>query len=304
MKKKSRSKNYWRNLLLFLLAALLVGFLFLQWVAYPYLSASAHTHPNRQSPCCETPADYGLVYEDVAFETADGLTLKGWYLPGSNGAAVMVLHGLGGNRLSMLGVAQGLAEAGYGVLLLDLRGHGDSDGEFVPYGGPEAEDVVAATAYLQARPEVDPERIGALGWSLGAQVAIMGAALDENVKAVVADGPGATAVSDWPPPETLNEWLYVPVDFMYYQFLPMHTGVDEPMALIDALPMLGERPLLLISSGDSFERHRMDYFLSHATDPKELLVFAEAGHIGGWRIAPEVYEATIIRFFDDALLHP
>ena len=49
----------------------------------------------------------------------------------------------------------------------------------------------------------------------------MGAAQEPNVKAVVADGPGATAVSDWPPPENFNEWLCVPLDFMYYQFLPM-----------------------------------------------------------------------------------
>ncbi|MBE2219915.1 MAG: alpha/beta fold hydrolase [Anaerolineae bacterium] len=304
MIKKSSPKNYWRNILLFLLAALFIGYLCLQLIAYPYLTASAHTHPSRQSPCCETPADFGLDYEEVTFETANGLTLHGWYIPGENEAAVMLLHGINGNRLSMLGLAKGLAEAGYGVLLFDLRGHGDSDGDIVPYGGPEAEDVVAAAAYLQARPDVDPERIGALGWSLGAQVVIMGAAQDENVKAVVADGPGATAVSDWPPPETLNEWLYVPVDFMYYQFLPMHTGVTEPLALIDVLPMLGERPLLLISSGDSFERHRMDYFLNHATDPKELLVFAESDHIGGWRDAPEVYETNVINFFDKALLQP
>jgi pimeloyl-ACP methyl ester carboxylesterase len=290
--------------LLFLLASLLGGFLFLQLIAYPYLSASGHTHPQRQSPCCEIPVDNDLVYEDVVFETADGLTLHGWYLPGENGAAVMLLHGLGSNRMSMLGLAKGLAEAGYGVLLFDLRGHGDSDGDFVPYGGPEAQDVKAAVSYLQARPDVDSKRIGALGWSLGAQVAIMGAAQDENVKAVVADGPGATAVSDWPPPENLSEWLYVPLDFMYYQFLPMHTGVDEPLALIDALPMLGERPLLLISSGDSFERHRMDYFLNHATNPKELLVFAESNHTGGWHDDPEVYETRIINFFDKALLQP
>jgi pimeloyl-ACP methyl ester carboxylesterase len=304
MKQKERSPHFWRNILLFLVATLLIGFLFLQWVALPYLTASAHTHPTRQSPCCETPADFDHDYEEVTFETADGLALHGWYIPGENEAAVMLLHGINGNRISMLGLAKGLAEAGYGVLLFDSRAHGDSEGDFVPFGGPETEDVKAAVSFLQARPDVDPERIGALGWSLGAQIAIMGAAMEPDVNAVVADGPGATTLSDWPPPETLDEWWYVPFDFMYYQFLPYHTGVTEPLALMDALPMLGERPLLLISSGSATEKHRMEYFLDHATEPKELLVFAEAGHIGSWREEPDVYEAAIINFFDDALLQP
>jgi pimeloyl-ACP methyl ester carboxylesterase len=304
MNRKSRPKNYWRNILLFLLAALFVGFLFLQLIAYPYFIASAHTHPSRQSPCCETPVDFGLDYEDVIFETADGLTLHGWYAPGRNKAAVMLLHGLNGNRISMLGLSKSLADSGYSVLVFDSRAHGDSEGSLVSYGGPEAEDVKAAVSFLRSRPDVDPERIGALGWSLGAQVAIMGAAVEPGVKAVVADGPGATAVSDWPPPETFDEWLYVPFDFMYYQFLPLQTGVTEPLALVDALPMLGERPLLLISSGDAIEKHRMEYFLSHATEPKELLIFAEASHISGWREEPEVYETSVINFFNKTLLQP
>ena len=116
----------------------------------------------------KTPADYGLVYEDVSLKTADGLTLQGWYLPGENGAAIILMHGLGGNRISLLGVAESLVEAGYSALIFDLRAHGESEGEFVPYGGPEAEDVKTAVSYLQTRPEVDPERIGSLGWSLGA----------------------------------------------------------------------------------------------------------------------------------------
>ena len=68
--------------------------------------------------------------------------------------------------------------------------------------------------------------------------------------------------------------------------------------------MLGERPLLLIGSGDSFEKHRMEHFLEQATDPKELLIFGEVGHIGGWKSEPEFYEAKIIHFFDDTLLQP
>ncbi len=301
---KKRSPHYWRNILLFFLAASLVGFLFLQYGAYPYLLAKAHSHPPHQPLCCKTPADYGLDFEEVSFETADGLTLQGWYVPSENGAAVLLMHGIGSTRVMMLGLGDGLAQAGYGVLLLDLRGHGTSEGDVVPFGGPEAEDVYAAVAYLQTRPEVDPDRIGALGWSLGAQVAIMGATDDSALKAVVADGPGATALVDWPPPETLDEWLYAPFDLMYYQFLPYHSGVEDPLALVDVLPLMGERPLLLISSGDEIEQHRLEYFMEYTTESTELWLIPEAGHIGGWKVDPEAYEARVIRFFERALIQP
>lgn len=299
---KTRSPHYWRNILLFFLASALVGFLFLQYGAYPYLLAKAHTRPHHQPICCETPADYDLDFEEVAFETADGLTLQGWYVPSKNGAAVLMMHGIGATRVMMLGVGAGLAQAGYGILLLDLRGHGTSQGDVVSFGGPEAEDVYAAVAYLQTRPEVDPDRIGALGWSLGAQVAIMGAMGDSDLKAVVADGPGATALADWPPPETLDEWLYAPFDLMYYQFLPYYSGVDDPLALVDALPLMAERPLLLISSGDAIEQHRLEYFMEYATESTELWLIPEAGHIGGWKADPEAYETRVIQFFNQALL--
>lgn len=299
-----RPPHYWRNILLFTLAVSLVGFLFLQYGAYPYLLAKAHAHPGRQPLCCKTPADYDLDFEEVSIETADGLTLEGWYVPSENEAALLLLHGIGANRVMMLGLGAGLARAGYGVLLLDLRGHGTSEGDVLPFGGPEAEDVNAAVAYLQTRPEIAPDRIGALGWSLGAQVAIMGATADSDLKAVVADGPGATALADWPPPETLDEWLYAPFDFMYYQFLPYHTGVTDPLALVDALPLMGERPLLLISSGEEIEQHRLEYFMEYATEPKELWVIPEAGHIAGWKVGPEAYEARVVRFFEQALTVP
>ncbi len=304
MNKTSRKRppRYWRKILLFALAASLVGFLFLQYGAYPYLLAKAHTHPPHQPICCETPADYDLDFEEVSFETADGLTLQGWYVPSKNGAALLLLHGIGSTRVMMLGLGDALAKAGYGVLLFDLRSHGISEGDVLPFGGPEAEDVHAAVAYLQTRPDVAPNKIGALGWSLGAQVAIMGATADSDLKAVVADGPGATALADWPPPETLDEWLYAPFDFVYYQFLPRHAGVDNPLALVDVLPLMGRRPLLLISSGDAIEQHRLEYFMEYATESTELWLIPEAGHIGGWKANPEAYEARVIGFFEQALL--
>ncbi|MCP4542759.1 MAG: hypothetical protein GY832_37020, partial [Chloroflexi bacterium] len=118
-----KGKRYWRNLISFGLASCLIGLLFVQFVAYPYLAAYGHSHPKRLAVCCETPAERGLSYKDVAFRSADGLTLRGWYIPSENQGAVILMHGLASNRLMMLDVATVLARHGYGVLLFDLRAH-------------------------------------------------------------------------------------------------------------------------------------------------------------------------------------
>ena len=300
--KAKRNRRYWRNLGLFTLICIIIGVLFLQYVGHPYYLAYGHSHPNSQPICCTTPADRGLVYEDVVFPTQDGLNLSGWYIPSSNEAAIILLHGIASNRIMMLDLAEVIANHGYGVLLMDLRAHGDSEGDVYPFGGPEAEDVRAAVAYLQQnRDDIDPERIGIVGWSLGAQTAIMGAYVEPGIKAIVADGPGATAFSDWPPPETVEEWYYFPYDFFYYRFLARHTAVTDPISLKEALTKITARPILFISSSVPTEQHRVEYLFEAAQEPKSLWHIPEAGHIGGFRLQPQEYEAKVIGFFDETL---
>ncbi len=298
---QEKKRLYWRRLLLFAVGSCLVAFLFLQYVALPYLMVKKHTHPGRMAVCCQTPADLGMEYEGVHFDTSDGLTLQGWYIPSHNEAAVILLHGIGSNRTMMLAMAEMLAEAGYGVLLFDLRAHGESDGEVVPFGGAESEDVNGAVTFLQKREDVDPKRIGVLGWSLGAQVGILGVADGADVRAIVADGPGATTFADWPMPQTVDEWLYRPFDFMYYKFLPTQSGVDAPVSLRDAVAQISPRALLLISAGGS-EAHRVTSFFEEAGEPKELWIIPEASHLGGFNARPETYREKVVGFFDRTLL--
>ncbi len=149
--KHKRGRRYWRNLGLFAFVSCLVGLCLLQFVAFPIISAYGYAHPKRLAVCCDTPADIDLIYEDVSITTTDNITLRGWYIPSENGAAIILLHSLASNRIGTLQGAKMLAEHGYGLLLLDLRAHGESDGEIFPYGGPEAEDLKGVISYLQMR---------------------------------------------------------------------------------------------------------------------------------------------------------
>lgn len=299
-KQKRRVCRYWRNLGAFALLASFIGVLFILYVGHPFYLSYGWAHPKRLPVCCVTPADHNMTYEDVSFTTSDGLTLRGWYIPSNNRAAVIIIHPIGSNRIGVLEVAEVLARNGYGVLLFDLRAHGESDGEVLPFGGNEAEDVRGAADYVQTRPDVDPNRLGAMGLSLGAQVSILGAASTNAIKAVVADSPCCTAFEDWPSPESVGDWLYQPYDLIFFLMLHWRTGVSAPVSVQEAIAKISPRPILLIGGGA--ERNMLKHHYDAAGDPKLLWIIPESGHINGLSVRPEEYEERIVLFFGQALL--
>lgn len=112
----------------------------------------------------EPPA--GLRVESVLLPFGDGQHLAGWFLPGRPGeGAVLLLHGVRGNRLQMLARAQWLQREGIASLLVDLPAHGESSGERIGFGRLEAPAVDAALAWLRVRQP--GERVAVLGVSLG-----------------------------------------------------------------------------------------------------------------------------------------
>jgi uncharacterized protein len=178
----------WTRRGLVAIGALLTAF----YVLLPIGVAIFVTHTPRE------PIDgtFAVPHEDVVLETADRLTLRGWYAPSRNGAAVVLVHGSGGSRLGPRKHARLLAEHGYGVLLYDGRGRGESEGDPLGFTWTWQPDVDAAVDYLKARPDVNEGRIGALGLSGGAEALIESAARREDLRAVVAEGAGTRAYGE------------------------------------------------------------------------------------------------------------
>lgn len=144
-------------------------------------------------PLLRTPRDLGLPYEDVEIPSDSGFTLRGWLIPPpptSDGRAGVFVHGTRSSRY------QGLRESaahwyrrGYGLLLLDLSGRGESGGKYETYTLNERKDVASALRWLRARPEVSPERAVLFGTSNGAASAIYAAAEDRALPALALDAP-------------------------------------------------------------------------------------------------------------------
>lgn len=175
-------------------ASLLIsgGLLFALLVSYAGLSvykAVQYTTTPRQTASGETPANFGLPYEDVAFPSAadDALTLRGWWIPNpASPHTIILVHGRYENRTSHDALMRPLWEHGYNVLLFDLRGHGTSDPGSCTYGLREQWDIVGAVNFAKAK-GIPTGSIGVVAWSLGAASAIMAMRQTNDIAAVVSD---------------------------------------------------------------------------------------------------------------------
>jgi len=269
-------------------------------VVAPAGAATFITHVPRTVVHAE---ELGAAYEEVAFETSDGVTLRGWYVPSTNGAAVALLHGSGGARTGVVEHARMLIRHGYGVLAFDSRGHGESDGATVATGWGAREDFVAAARYLADRPDVDPARIGILGSSMGAELAIEAAAHANGFAAVVADGPSGRTLADGldSSPPVADSVVWLPILLGSELLVTVLTGEPAPPPLLDLAPRVDEPVLYIASAQEPYERVLVTKLAAASGGPSELWL-VDAGHTQGLKQFPAEYERRVLEFFDRLLL--
>ena len=229
-----------------------------------------------------TPADYDLEYRDVTFPATDGVELQGWYVPSSNGDAVVVLHGAGSTRSAVLDHAAVLARAGYGVLLFDARGHGESDGRAMDFGWYGDRDVNGAVRFLAEQPDVGDGRILAVGLSMGGEEAIGAAATNPRICGVVAEGATGRTASD-------RGWLssaygvrgfgQEALDRLTYGFVDLLTPASPPTSLRHAVESMAPRRVLLIAARRvTSEPHAADHIDGGSPRTVDVWVAPGAGH--------------------------
>jgi uncharacterized protein len=245
--------------------------------------------------------DLGSPYLDVTLATSDGRRLAGWYVPSRNGAAVIAFPG----RNGPVRHARMLVRHGYGVLLLDRRGEGESEGDYNARGWGAEPDVRAAIAYLRERPDVHGPRIGGLGLSVGGELLLQTAAHDPGLRAVVSEGAGLRSAAEQKhmpgtPPEPLR-WL-APITMETAAGVVL-SGHAPPTDLADLMPRLAPRPVLLIEGLQGHPDEALNRIYRDAAGPSATLwQIPGAGHTGGLSALPAEYERRVVGFFDRALL--
>ena len=253
----------------------------------------------------QRPSDYGLSYADATFETTDGFVLSGWYIPSTNRSAIVLLHGASSTRTNVLDQAVVLARHGYGVLMFDARGHGQSDGRAMEFGWYGDRDVSAAITYLQTRPDVDPGRLGVVGLSMGGEEAIGAMASDPRIRATVAEGATNRVFADttWLADEYgLRGVAQLGIEWVTYHLADVLTAASPPTSLADAVRAAAPRPILLIAAGTvNDEQVVAERLRSKAPGSVTMWVADGAEHTGGLGAQPEQWTLHVIGFLDAAL---
>lgn len=252
-----------------------------------------------------TPSDRGLDAEDVLLRTDDDVELSGWYVPSSNGAAVVLLHGAGSTRSAVLDHAEVLASHGYGVLLLDTRGHGRSDGRAMDFGWFGEVDVEAAVTFLVGRAEVAPGRLAVVGLSMGAEQAIGALGADDRLRAAVAEGATNRIAEDkrWLAEE--YGWrgsLQLGLERVTYGMADLLSDAGPPPSLADSLRQAAPRRVLLIAGGDVPDEVSASEWLHEASpESVEVWVAPDSGHTRALDDHPDEWAERVTSFLDDAL---
>lgn len=237
-------------------------------------------------------------YETVGFTASDGVDLEGWYRPSENGAAVLMISGGGSNRRGTLSHAEMLVRHGYGVLVYDPRGSGNSEGTVNSYGWGWEKDAAAALDFLAKRDDIDPGRVGALGLSTGADIAIDIAARRDDVNAVVADGAAAIGYEDtkaYTSDPLIRESMWVL--FKSLEVIQGRSGPNE--ALADQIAR-GRAQHLIISAAKQ-EKEWGELYDKAGGARSELWHLPHASHTAALRQYPEAYEQRVVSFFDENL---
>lgn len=259
------------------------------WVAGSRLSAPASRRVG------EPPAN--LALHAVEIDLGTERTLRGWALDGEPGrGVVMLFHGVRADRRSMLGRATFLAESGFGLLLLDLQAHGESDGEQITFGDEESRDVSAALAWSRERwPD---ESIGAIGSSLGGAACLLGEApLEVDALVLEAVYPSIE--------EAIANRLAIRLGRVGRMLTPLLTSqwrlrTGRPSSVLRPIERIGaiEAPLLMIAGSDdrrtTLEQSRA--LFAAAPEPKRLWVVEGAAHVDMHRFDPSGYESRVASF--------
>lgn len=265
-----------------------------------YAEVRADFEPGLPTMLSQHPEQAGIAgLEEVSFRTADGLRLSGWYVPSQDRAAIVLTHGTNSDRSSMLAETRILAGAGFGVLAFDWPGSGASEGK-IQWNHTERQALTSSIDWLVRRADVDPHKVGGLGFSMGGYVLAGVAARDARLHAVVLQA----TPTDYLQLTLWQNKKWGPLSELPATLALRNSGMPvNELRPIDVVRDIAPRPIFVIQ-GDldgtvpvSMARE----LFAAAGEPKSLWIVAGAHHGSYEKYAGSEYQLRLVRFFTDSL---
>ncbi len=249
-----------------------------------------------------SPFELGLPAEDITFPSLhEGHQVNGWYVPYPDATTTIIVSpGYRSSKSDVLGLCALLWKVGHNVLVFEYYGHGTVVGMPVTLGYHELNDFLGAVSYAKQR---DPlARLGAVGYSMGAAVSIIGMARSLDVEALIADSAFAThrRVVEYAVRRTLHlpfiifDWT---TDLILWLRAGYHFNQVEPLRDIGRI---APRPVMIIHGmKDSVvDPHDATLLYAAAGETKELWLLQDVEHCGAYFSDRAEYMHRVIAFFD------
>jgi uncharacterized protein len=273
--------------------------------AVAWVGSERALNPTLREPA-QTLVDFpDLSAEEISFASRTGVTLSGRFFAGTGGATIILCHGFTGRQDDLLPLVATLNGAGFNVLTYNSRHPLEGEGVYTTFGVLEQHDLMSAVDYVSDRPDIDPNRIGVYGLSLGAATVILAAAQDERIRATVAEAGYSDA--DNVIADSYERYIGLPA----FPFAPVTRMVAEwrtGLRMKDAQPIdyigaMSPRPILLIHglADESIPPDHTERLYGAAAEPKTLWLVPDAGHGAVQSTAGEVYDTLVLTFFDQWL---
>lgn len=237
----------------------------------------------------QNPRDIGLDFEEVFFETFDGVNLHGWFVPAKSDTTLIWFHGNAGNishRLENLLLLH--RSLNINIFIFDYRGYGRSEGS--PSEAGMYLDAQAALNHISSRQMESPtRRLVFFGRSLGSAIAVE-LATSHQVHAIILESP-FTSIQD--------------MARQAYPYLPSRLLVLPFQSRFDSLSKIGRvnSPVMVIHGDiDNIVPYKVGRRLySAANVPKRFYTVIGGGHNNTYDIGGEAYLEALKSFIDDPM---
>jgi uncharacterized protein len=249
------------------------------------------------------PPPVDLPCDTLTLDSDSGAKIATWHLPADNSRGVIVLaHPIRGSRLTMIDRAKLFHSAGYSIVMIDLRGHGESTGETITLGHLEQHDIQAAVEF--ARRKYSGQTIAVVGWSLGGAAALMASPL--NIDALILEEvyPTVTEAVENRTRMRVGPLSSLATSILLSQLEPRLGVTADQLCPIDKLDEAGCPVLLLAGTADLHTTEEQSRrMFARASEPKQCVFFDGAAHVDLLRFDPERYQQATLDFLDAHLPH-
>lgn len=267
--------------------------------------------PARRPGVAYNPDQYRLAHETVEFATADGVRLRGWFVPapgGASGRTIIFCHGWGSDRGEMLRDTWFMAEKGFNLFYFDFRASGESKGSVSSVGYLETRDFDAAYEFLKANRPHAVESVGVFGTSMGGSVAIYAAAKYPELVCLLAENTFLSynrVVANW-------SWRrlkvpYYPLVALTLFFVRRKLKLDpEPYSPLYNAGRVKMPTMFINGDNDDLvsETDAKALFELCPSEKKQFWVIAGASHAKCAEVGGEVYRGRVAAFFSEFMPAP